>query len=262
MADTQIDITFAAMDAAPQDDTARLRFYDAIAGSELFLMLAKESEGDNIEPELFELQDASFVLVFDREDRIAQFAGRPVPYAALPGRALAQMLAGQGIGIALNPEVAPSEFLLPPDGVTWLAGTLDHAPQEHEARPERLSAPKGLPEMLLTSLDAKLASAAGLARAAYLVHVTYDNGSQGHLLGVTGSIPEARPALAGAINEALVFSGLEAGMLDVTFVEDSDSVSTELARVGLRFDLPEAAKPKEMQQVAPGSDPERPPLLK
>lgn len=262
MADTLIDTAFAAMNDAPEDDAARLRFYDALASSELFLMLSKEPEGENIEPEVFEVQDAAFVLVFDREDRISQFAGRPVPYAALPGRALAQMLAGQGIGIALNPEVAPSEFLLPPEGVNWLCGTLDHGPQEREARPEKLAAPMGLPQELLSSLDAKLASAAGLARSAYLAHVTYDDGSQGHLLGITGAIPEAQRALAGAVNDALVFSGLEAGMLDVAFVEDSDILTAELARVALRFDLPEAPKAPTYEPVTPGSDPDSPPILK
>lgn len=262
MTETQIDAAFAAMDAAPQDDAARLRFYDALASAELYLMLTEEPTGEQISPEVFELQDASFVLVFDREDRISQFAGRPVPYAALPGRALAQMLTGQNIGLALNPEVAPSEFLMPPDALTWLSGTLDHGPEEREARPERLSAPRGLPDSLITALDGKLASAAGLARAAYLAAVTYDDGSQGHLLGITGAIPDAQRALAGAVNEALVFSGLEAGVLDVTFVEDTDILAAELARVALRFDLPEPPDPKEVVHVTPGSDPDSPPILK
>ncbi|WP_299926806.1 SseB family protein [uncultured Pelagimonas sp.] len=262
MTETVIDTAYAAMDAAPQDDTARLRFYDALASAELFLMLTQEPVGDSISPEVFELQDASFVLVFDREDRISQFAGRAVPYAALPGRALAQMLSGQNIGLALNPEVAPSEFLMPPEALEWLSGTLDHGPEEREARPEHLSPPRGLPDTLITALDTKLASAAGLARTAYLAAVTYDDGSQGHLLGVTGSVPEAQRALAGAVNEALVFSGLEAGVLDVTFVDDSDILAAELARVALRFDLPEPPQPKKVEQVTPGSDPDSPPILK
>lgn len=262
MTDTPIDAAFAAMTLAPQDDAARLRFYDALASAELFLMLTKDPEGDQISPEVFELQDAAFVLVFDREDRMTEFAGRAVPYAALPGRALAQMLAGQGIGLALNPENPASEYLVTPDALTWLTGTLDQAPEEREARPARLSAPRGLPDALLSTLDAKLASAAGLAQTAYLAQVEYDDGSQGHLLGLIGTIPEAQRALAGAVNDALVFSGLEAGVLDVGFFEESDVLAGELARVALRFDLPEPPKPKQVEHVIPGSDPDSPPVLK
>lgn len=261
MTETLLDTAFAAMQAAPDDDTARLRFYDRLAGSELFLMLAEEPVGENITPEIFDVQDAKFVLVFDLEERMTQFAGRAVPYAALPGRALAQMLAGQGIGMALNPEVAPSEILLPPEAITWLVGTLDNAPEEREARPERLAAPRNLPQVLLEALDSKLATTAGLARSAYLAEVTYEGGGIGHVLGFVGALEGAERALAGAINEALIFSGLEAGALDVTFVKDSDPLAAELARVALRFDLPEPEKPAEIKQVAPGSDPDKPPLL-
>ena len=259
---TPLDTAHQAMEANPDDDAARLRFYERLADSELFLMLAKEVEGDQIEPELFELPDASFVLVFDREERMGQFAGRPVPYAALSGRGVAQMLSGQGIGLAVNPEVAPSSILLPPQAVEWLIQTLDHGPQEAEARPVEFNTPKGLPETLLTALDSKLVTAAGLARKAYLAEVTYDDGTRGHLLGLTGVVPGAETALARAVNEALVFSGIEAGMLDVVFLPDSDPSAAQLARVGLRFDLPEPPKPERTERIAPGSDPDSPPILR
>jgi len=43
-----------------------------------------------------------FALVFDREERLAEFVGRTVPYAGLPGRGLVGMLKGQAIGLALR----------------------------------------------------------------------------------------------------------------------------------------------------------------
>jgi hypothetical protein len=259
---TPLDTAHQAMEAAPDDDAARLRFYERLADSELFLMLTEEAQGDKISPELFELADAAFVLVFDREERMGQFAGRPVPYAALSGRAIAQMLSGQGIGLAVNPEVAPSSILLPPQAVAWLTDTLGHGPQEAEARPVEFNTPRGLPDVLLVSLDAKLATAAGLARKAYLAEVIYDDGTRGHLLGLTGVAEGAEAALARAGNEALVFSGVEAGMLDVAFLSDSDPAAAQLARVGLRFDLPEPETPERVERIAPGSDPEKPPILR
>ncbi len=262
MTETPIDRAHAAMQSAPEDDTARLRFYERLADAELFILLTEEAQGDAISPEIFDLQDERFVLGFDREERLSAFAGRPVPYAALSGRALAQMMTGQGIGLALNLDVAPSAILLPDAALGWLVDTLGHGPSEGEARPERLSAPRDIPERLLQSLDTKLAAAAGLARKAYLAHVSYAHGGQGHLLALTGTVPGAEPALARAINEALVFSGLDAGALDVTFLADSDPMTAEVARVAIRFDLPEPETPQRLQPLAPGMDPEKPPKLR
>jgi hypothetical protein len=257
---TRLDVAHAAMEAAPEDAGARLRFYETLAASELCLLLKSEPEGEVLDPEVFELPENSFVLVFDREDRLALFAGRPVPYAALSGRSIAAMLAGQGVGLGLNLDVAPSAILLPPEAVDWLAETLSEGPSEVEARAQEFSAPKGLPEAMLTALDARLASMTGRARMAYLVGVTYESGARGHMLGFVGAAPEAQGALARAVSEVLAFSGLEAASLDVAFFDASDPAAARLARCGLRFDLPEP--PDVAPRVAPGSDPDKPPILR
>jgi fructose-specific component phosphotransferase system IIB-like protein len=262
MTETPLDLAHAAMEAAPADDAARLRFYERLADAELFLLLTKEAEGENISPELFELADSAFVLVFDTEERLSEFVGKPAPYAALSGRVIAAMLAGQGIGLGVNLEVAPSSILIPPEALAWLAETLTHAPDEVEAKPEEFTAPGGLPETLVTALDQKLSTAVGLAKMAYLVGVSYDNGSKSHMLGIVDAIPDAQGALAKAVSEALTFSGIEAGALDVAFVAASDAVAAQMARVGLRFDLPEPEQPAEYVPVKPGSDPNNPPKLR
>ncbi|WP_054002940.1 SseB family protein [Shimia sp. SK013] len=250
------------MQSAPDDDGARLRFFERLADAELFLLLEKEPEGDRISPEVFETSDASFVLVFDTEERLSQFVGRVAPYAALSGRIIASMLAEQGIGLALNPEVAPSSMLVPADALGWLVDTLTHAPDEVEAKVEAFTAPAGLPEELITALDAKLSTTAGLAKTVYLVGVTYDGGGHSHLLGFVDAVDAAQGALAKAVNEALTFSGIEAGALDVGFFSASDPVSAQLARVGLRFDLPERTEVCDHVPATPGSDPSKPPILK
>jgi len=263
MADeTLLDQAHAAMEAAPEDEAARLRFYEVLSGSELYLLLVAEPEGENVTPELFEVGDAGFVLVFDREDRLAQFVGRSAPYAALSGRVVAGMLAGQGLGMGVNLEVAPSSILLPPEAMAWLVETVGEAPDEVEARAQEFAPPRGLPEGLLTALDARLATAAGLADMAYLVETTYDSGAKGHLLGVIDAEPGAEGALARAVSEVLRFSGLEAAALDVGFFRASDPVAARLARVGLRFDLPKPEAPAQVPGSAPGRDPDKPPRLK
>ena len=257
---TDLDQAHAAMEAAPEDDAARLRFYERLADTELFMLLGAEAENDQITPELFEIEDQRFTLVFDREERLSQFVGRVAPYAGLPGRALVQMLQGQGIGLALNLEVAPSAMLIPAEAVDWLVETLKHGPDETEARLTEISAPKGLPEVVVSALDRKLAIAAGLARFAYLAAATYEDGSKGHVLAFVDAQDGAQKALAAAAGEALTFSGIEAGVMDVLFVKASDPLAAHLARVGLRFDLPDPEKP--YVPGAPGMDPSTPPKLR
>jgi len=257
---TDLDTAHAAMEAAPEDDAARLRFYERLADTELFMLLGEEAEGDQITPELFEIEDQRFTLVFDREERLAEFVGRAAPYAGIPGRGLAQMLAGQGIGLALNLEVAPSAMLIPAEAVDWLVQTLAHTPDETEARLTEINAPAGLPEAVVTGLDRKLAIAAGLAKFAYLAAATYEGGVKGHVLAFIDATPGAEKALATAASEVLTFSGIEAGMMDVMFVRASDPLAGHLAKVGLRFDLPEPEKPHVPE--APGMDPSKPPKLR
>ena len=261
---TPIDTAHAAMVARPQDDAARLAFFERLADAELVLMLTAEPEGEQIAPELFAVQGGRFVLAFDAEERLAAFAGRPVPYAALPGRVIAALAAGQGIGLGLNLG-AGSETLLGPDELGWLAEVLEHGPAQAEGR-IRAYHPPDAPDRLVQALAAKLARAAGLARAAWLVGTTDAGGGRGHLLAFDGARPEAQPALARAVHEALVFSGIEAGALDVTFLPEADPepspAAARIARVALRLDIPEPPRPEPATPAAPGTDPDRPPRLR
>jgi hypothetical protein len=122
--------------------------------------------------------------------------------------------------------------------------------------------PPNVPEVLVTTLAEKLATATGLADTAYLVAVQYDTGAKGHMLGVVNALADAQGAIAKAVNEALTFSGLEAAALDVTFVAPHDQIAASLAKVGLRFDLPQPTPAREYTPKAPGMDPENPPKLR
>lgn len=260
MKETRLDQAYARMAAAPEDDTARLAFYERLAESELYLLLDREPEGDAVSPQIFDTEDGRFVLAFDREERLATFAGGPAPYAALSGRGLTEMLSNAELGIGLNLGVTTSETLIPSEAVAWLNLTLAERPTETGDIPRELHPPAGLPERLIETLDGKLASAAGLARMAYLTGVTWRNGTTGHLLAIIDPLPGAEPSLARAVGEALVFSGLEAGVLDVTFLNATDPAAARFAKVGLRFDLPEP--PEAEGPASPGMDPEKPPRLR
>lgn len=257
--ETPLDRAHRAMEDAPQDEAARLHFFERLADGELFLLLAEEAADESLHPEVFQLSDGAYVLAFDREERLGAFLGRPAAYAALSGRALAAMLAGREMGIGLNLG-AVSETLLPATAVDWLAATLAAEPSLIDALPKEVRPPAGLPERVLQALTVKLALAGGLARAAWLAAVTYDGGRRGHLLVFADALPGAEAALARAVSEALVFSGIEAGELDVAFLAGTDPNLPAFERAGVRFDLPReaAAEPR----AAPGGDPDRPPRLR
>ncbi|MFZ1468635.1 MAG: SseB family protein [Paracoccaceae bacterium] len=258
---TLLDAAHAAVSARPDDETARLRFYERLADGEMFLLLEHEPEAEVLDPKVFDLEDGPVVLVFDREERLAEFSGGIAPYAALPGRVIAGMLKGQGIGLGVNLGVAPSGMLLPAEAMDWLAEALEGGPEEVEAAPVEVLAPS-VPEAVVAGLDAKLAKAGGLATAAVLAGVVYADGRRGHMLAFLDALAGSEAALAGAVREALVFSGVEAGELDVSFVTAEAPVALAMAKVGLRFDLAVAEAPVVLAPAAPGSDPARPPKLR
>lgn len=257
---TLLDAAHAAVSADPENAALRLRFYERLADGEMILLLEREVAGDQVSPRVFDLEGGPVVLVFDREERLSAFSGGIAPYAALPGRVIAGMLKGQGIGLGVNLGVAPSSMLLPAEAMDWLALALETGPQAAEGKPEAFFAPKGLPEGLLTGLDAKLARAGGLACGALLAAVVYAGGRRGHMLAFLDAAPGAEEALARAVSEALVFSGVEAGELDVAFLQGEGAVAVAMARVALRFDLPLV----EVRDgpAAPGMQPDKPPRLR
>jgi len=256
---TLLDAAHAAVSADPGNEALRLRFFERLADGEMVLLLDREAVGDHLEPRIFALEDGPVVLVFDREERLASFTGGIAPYAALPGRVIAGLLKGQGIGMGVNLGVAPSSMLLPPEALDWLAETLDEGPEETEALPESFH-PPAVPEAVVAALDGKLARAGGLATAALLAGVVYVGGRKGHLLALIDAADGAEGPLARAMNEALVFSGIEAGELDVVFLRAGDPAATAMGRVALRFDLAEQEMPSA--PAAPGTDPSRPPKLR
>ena len=255
-----LDQAYGEMQAG--DAAAGLRFYRLLADATLFLLLEREAEGARVDPRVFDLPDGPVLLAYDSEERLAALGQGPLPYAALPGRLIAQQMLGQGLSLGLNfGSGAASEVLLPPEALRWLCEMLEAKPLEVEATPAQFYAPRGMPDALSDALRFTLGGAAGLARAAFLAGVRYSDGRLGHMLAVIDALPAAEEALARALGEALVFSGLDAGELDVTFLASGDAVVAELARVAVVFEVPERAVEAAVERAAPGMD-GKPPRLR
>lgn len=255
---TRLDDAHARLAAAPDDADARAGYLGALSDTEILLRLVSEPQGDAIEPELIETTSGAFALGFDTSERFAGAAPKPMPYAALPGRIVAELLGSADIGLALNMG-SGTETIVTPAELVWLCEQLDSDPSQTAGRVIQARAPGRLPEALLKALDTQLARAEGLARSAHLAAVTYDDGRHGHLLAIVNPAPGSEAAFARSIENALRFSGLDAAELDVAFFSPADPALERLAKVGMRYDLPQV---QTDVRSAPGSDPNRPPKLR
>jgi len=262
MTDTPIDAAHSAMEAAPEDARARLRFHERVMDAELFLLLETEPDDDRLHPQVFDLDEGRFVLAFDRDDRLADFLDAPAPYAALTGRRLVALLAGQGLGIGLNLGKAPSATLLPAEAIAWMAAMGEGGPETADQVPRRLGPPDDAPEILVAALGPKLAAMSTRIASAHLVSAEFADGRSGLLLALVGVPHEARPAVAAAISEAVRFSGMGKGGLDVTFPEEGALSLARIRAAGLMLDLPRVEQVSRATPRAPGSDPARPPILR
>ncbi len=255
---TTLDMAMAEMQSGEDDNFG---FYERLLESEMFMILEDEVGKDVARPLVLDTSDCAVALIFDTEQRLAEFAGEPVPYLALSGRKMVAMLAEKDIGIGVNLG-SVSETVLLPDIINWLAENLGCKDSIEQEKPVEISAPFNVPEPLIKSLDQKLANMSGVVLAAYLVAVEYEAGGKSHMLALVDVTPDAQNGVAEAMSEALLFSGIEAGRLDITFLSAQDASIARFAKVGLAFEIPELILPKAPEILAPGMDPDKPPKLR
>ena len=269
--ETPLDRAHAAMIRDMDDDAARLGFYGRLADSELFLLLEHEPDGHgSITPEILDLEGDRYALVFDSEERLSAFAEGIAPYAALPGRAIAAMLAGQNteaeaaqkIGLGLNLGVAPSSILIPAEAMDWMHSALTATPEAGQARPTAFHAPKAAPG-LTRALGERLAALGGSGARAWLVEADFDDGTRALTLALSGAPEGEEERLARAVREAALFSGTDLAALTTLFVQAGSHAARDIARAGREINLP-TPKPKSVPAppAPPGSDPNKPPKLR
>lgn len=232
------------------DDRQRARMLSRLADTELSVALEREPLHDQVELRIFALEGARVALACDAEDRLADFFGHSVAYAALPGRVLAALLKADGAGLLVNPG-HPSEMMLDAAMLDWLTGALEAAPEEAQAR-LRLTAPDaGVAADLSDPLAERLADLRGLVAGAALVGVAGQGDlGGGHLLVIAGAPVDRQPAIAKALAEALAFLPPQPGGVDISF---SDSPPPAGA---LLFDLTPPAPEVEAPR------PKGPPILR
>ncbi|MHA3977466.1 SseB family protein [Halovulum sp. GXIMD14794] len=256
-AETALDRAHARMIDADETEAARRAFFAALAASELSVVLEDEPEqgSDRVRPLTVESEAGAIVLAFDSAARLAGFMEGPAAMATLPGRDLAELLAGQGLGLGLNLEVAPSAMLLPAEAMAWLAEAASVAAEVPAADIAGIAAPRDLPDGLTDVLALVLSRLPGRPRRALLVHAARVDGGGGPLLGLEGVGEEFRAACGTALAEALGLAGFAEQPLDLVYL-DEGMLLARMEPHALVLDLPEAAP------AIPGADPDRPPNLR
>ncbi|MDF3608448.1 hypothetical protein PE067_21260 [Paracoccus sp. DMF-8] len=245
------DLCLTAFHDAPAD--LRARILSRLADTELFLALSTEPAADQADILLFDPGGGRAALACDAEDRLSGFMGDAVPYAAMPGRVLAAMLAREGLSLLVNPGQR-SEMMLDAETLGWLGRALDSAHvSAGQGDDMRLGPPRpDVVATLLAPLSQRLADMAGLAAGAALVGAEWPGGTRGHILFLSGTAEAHRDALAKAMAEFFAFLPDIDGGLDVAFAE------TALPRDGVLIDIPAPVAP----EPAAKRDPKAPPRLR
>lgn len=254
-------------------DAADGRAVDALLNAGLCLLLQGPPGADGaLTPMILQLEAGPTALAFDSEARLAAF-GAGEDYAEIPGRALVGMLAGQGVNLAVNPGVAPSELFHPAAALDWMAQVSAAAAQELDARIAALAAPREAGEALVSALDAKLAALSAWLEEAWLAAAETAEGPRLALLLVerlsdaprAGKALEAaaearRRAVALALSESARLAD-PAATVEIVFLGAGSAALASARRVGLGFEIPAPEAPA-VPGAAPGMDPRRPPKLR
>lgn len=256
---SRLDAAHAEMIAAGEDPAAPARFWERLVAAELFLLLAAEPAPDRAEPLILATGDGPVALAFDSEARLAEFLDAPAPWAALPGRAVVRLLAGQGVALGLNLGVAPSSILLPAAAVDWAAAALGDAPEAAEDAPGTALPPR-LPPAAVAALDARLAALGPAFGRAVLAALRYRTGREADILALTGVAPEREAGIAAALSEAVRLTAEAGAPFDIAFLPEDDPVLAALARVGIAFSPAPAHAPAPAPAARPA--PDRPPRLR
>lgn len=253
-------------DETPLDRAMRLadgeatdgRAVDALLNAELYLLLDGPAGDAAPRPTVLALEAGPTALAFDREERLAAFADG-ADYLALPGRALAALLAERGLNLAVNPGVAASELFHGADALAWMAGATALRAEAGEARLTTLARPpaEAAPAALLSALDAKLAALGAAVAEAWLVSAETGAAGGGPRLALVlvergawgaGEAGEThRAALARAVGETARLAGAE---IDALFAAEGPLLAAA-RRVGLGFEPEAPAAPTPRAQQGP-----------
>lgn len=112
---TSLDQAFACAESSDED--AQIQQFYQVFVDEIFYLLVEDEEKANfdaqtIKPLLVSIEGAQTVLIFDTEERLAEFVEQPAEFITLTGRSLVKMFVGKGVQLGLNLGVASSSMVI------------------------------------------------------------------------------------------------------------------------------------------------------
>jgi len=107
---TPIDTAHAAMNGGGAAE--HRAFIETVAAAELLVLLEGEIGAGRPVARVVPVEGAKYVLAFDTDDRAVALAGEDAPISLVDGRGLFNLIAGRGVGVAVNLGHAPSTALI------------------------------------------------------------------------------------------------------------------------------------------------------
>lgn len=240
----------AAFLEAQRDPSASPRFFDELMATMLYLPIHEEpaetlTGGQSISPIVFEVEGEETVLVFDSEDRLAQWASEPVNYVGLPGAAIFEMFDGAE-QVGLNLGVAPSSLIITRENVEWLHERAMEAVQAEEVPAGaslRVEPPTETPREAVAALTSRLAGFRAEVDEATLFRL-FVEGADGRetsrlVLALTPTPLGAHRAeeVAGALAKTARAAFSIAEPLEVTILHPGSELLEKARSVGLRLPI-------------------------
>jgi len=251
----------AADPGAPAD--AQARVYALLLETALCVPVCPAGPDDAIRPQVFALSEGDAALAFDDDARMAAFFEGPTEYVALPGRALAALLADAGLGLGLNLGDAPSAMLLEAATMRWLAAQMGGALRADAAAAATVAPPRRADPALAAALAGRLAAFPGMVAEAWLVRL--EGGDEPGLTAALRLSPTAARAPE-ALAEALA---AELGRAAAPFAPSGETVAiaalettSPLLAAARRLGAPLHAPPDAPARPAAAPAPPRPPKLR
>ncbi|WP_018631334.1 SseB family protein [Neomegalonema perideroedes] len=240
----------AAFLEAQRNPEASPRFFDELMATTLFMPIHDEPEetltgGQSISPIVFEVEDEETILVFDSEERLAEWATEPVNYVGLPGAAIFEMFDGRE-QVGLNLGVAPSSLIITRENVEWLHERALEATQTEEVPAGaslRVEPPTEAPREAVAALTSRLAGFRAEIEEATLFRL-FVEGADGRETSrlVLALAPTALGAhradeVAAALAKTARSSFSIAEPLEVTILHPGSELLEKARNVGLRLPI-------------------------
>ena len=133
---TDLDKAFEALRANPEDQKAQSGFYDLFLNSLFFVPTAQEmiqidddgSEQETQVPLIIENDGTDYLVFFDQQDRLNDWAELDAPFVKLPGHLLAEMTTAD-LHWVMN--LGTDHFKpFAPDEIAWLKEVVAHCKAE------------------------------------------------------------------------------------------------------------------------------------